>query len=50
MRTGIIDLILEASTWECKLPICMSADGSDLEVTYDPGVFGGEGNGKAGPC
>jgi hypothetical protein len=48
MRTGIIDLILEASTWECKHPICIKVDGSDLEVIYDPGVFGGEGNGKAG--
>jgi hypothetical protein len=48
MRTGIIDLILEASTWECKLPICIRVDGSDLEVTYDPGVFGGVGKGKAG--
>ena len=47
MRTGIIDLILEASTWECKLPICIKVDGSDWEVTHDPGVFGDEGNGKA---
>jgi len=48
MRTGIIDLILEASTWECKLPLCIKVDGSDLEVMYDPGVFGGVGKGKAG--